>query len=183
MNKEQVIKDLKQLLNSLETLPEKSHSMMIGNAGLPKMGNQEEDEELQKLRETSRDYKYLGKEFVISANASHTVEFMSLVGGFLSKFLTIVVKNAESLTEAMIEIANISVMGDPQLVNFNGVTDSTQRGTSFLFKDSQEVNFSVFGACNGQGLNMSLVNPNAYDVKVSIIVSGFNTTNEMVGVR
>ena len=95
-----------------------------------------------------------------------------------------IVKNSETKQDAIVEIAHITVMGAPQLVNFNGMRDPSMRGLSLLFKQSQEfIDFATFGAYNGQGLVFDLINPNNYSVSVSIILSGLNVSNEMVGMR
>ena len=132
----------------------------------------------------SKEYKYVCKDVSIASNGTHSLEILAPIEGFLPKTLQMIVKNSETKQDAIVEIAHITVMGAPQLVNFNGMRDPSMRGLSLLFKQSQEfIDFATFGAYNGQGLVFDLINPNNYSVSVSIILSGLNVSNEMVGMR
>lgn len=141
-------------------------------------------EQLIMTNNESKNYKYICKDITINANCAASVEVLAPIEGFLPKTLQMIVKNSETNQDAVVEIANINVMGDPQLVNFNGMRNSSMRGLSLVFSQSQDfVDFVTFGAYNGQGLVFDLINPNNYSVNVSIILSGLNVSNEMVGMR
>ncbi len=197
MNKEQLIKDLKQLLSTLESNKKEKAYMpygsatVIGNAGIPGCGhaskNQEFEEKLKQLRsesDKSKDYKYIVKNSTISPRAASTVELLSSNKGFLAKTLMMIVVNRATLENSIVEIANITVMGTPQLVGYNGCTDSSLRGSSLAFKEQQNwINFDIFGAYDGQGLTFYLVNPNDYEISVSIILGGLIVSSEMVGCK
>ena len=128
--------------------------------------------------------KYVCKDATIAYNCVVSLEILAPTEGFLPKSLQIIVKNSETKKDAVVEIANVTVIGDPQLVNFNGMRNSSMRGLSLVFNQSQDfVDFVTFGAYNGQGLVFDLINPNNYSVNVSIILSGLNVSNEMVGMR
>ena len=74
---------------------------------------------------------------------------------------TMQIKVYDSLTNEsrFVEIADIRIMDEPQLVNYNGATDHTQRAGSKFFENEREVKFSVFGGSNGQGLSITVINP------------------------
>ena len=192
---EQLIKDLKQLLKTLENTKKEKLTcgtpIILGNAGIPGCGhaskNQEFKEKLKQLRldsDKSKDYKYIVKNSTVSPQAASTVELLSSNKGFLAKTLMMIVVNRATLENSIVEIANVTVMGDPQLVGFNGVTDSSLRGISLVFKEQQNwINFNVFGSYEGQGLSFSLVNPNDYEISVSIILGGLIVSSEMVGCK
>lgn len=132
----------------------------------------------------SKNYKYVCKDVIINGNRGASVEVLAPTEGFLPKTLQMFVKNSETRQDAIIEIANITVMGDPQLINFNGCANPSMRGTSLVFKESQDfIDFAAFGGSVGQGLLFDLVNPNNYTVDVSIVLSGLNVSSEMLCIR
>lgn len=187
---EQLIKDLRQLLSTLENTkkePVKNNSYNTTIRCGYTSKNQEFEEKLKQLRsesDKSKDYKYIVKNSTVSPQAASTVELLSSNKGFLAKTLMMIVVNRATLENSIVEIANITVMGDPQLVGFNGVTDPSLRGISLVFKEQQNwINFSVFGSYEGQGLSFSLVNPNDYEISVSIILGGLIVSSEMVGCK
>ncbi len=149
--------------------------------------NEQLIKDLKQLRldsDKSKDYKYIVKNLTVAPNVASSVELLSSHKGFFAKTLMMIVVNRATLENSIVEIANITVMGDPQLVGFNGCTDSSLRGSSLLFFEQQNwINFSIFGAYNGQGLTFYLVNPNDYEISVSIILGGLNVSNEMVGCK
>ena len=85
--------------------------------------------------------------------------------------------------DSFVEICNITVMGDPQLIGFNGKTDKSQRGTSLTYKEQQVVDFSTFGSSEGQGLSFQFANPNSFDVEVTIILVGIESNTNAIGQR
>lgn len=188
---EQLIKDLKQLLSTLENTKKEPVKNNSYGTTIPYSGyvskNQEFEERLKQLRldsDKSKDYKYIVKNSTVSPNAASSAELLSSNKGFLAKTLMMIVVNRATLENSIVEIANVTVMGDPQLVGFNGVTDSSLRGISLVFKEQQNwINFNVFGSYEGQGLSFSLVNPNDYEISVSIILGGLIVSSEMVGCK
>lgn len=194
---EQLIKDLEQLLGTLKNTkkkPVKNNSYgsasILGNAGTlghSTSRNKRFENELRQLRldpDKSKECKYVVKNSTVFPNAASSVELLSSNKGFLTKTLMMIVLNRSTLENSIVEIANVTVMGSPQLVGFNGVTDSSLRGSSLLFKEQQNwINFDVFGAYDGQGLTFDLVNPNEYEISVSIILGGLIVSSEMVGCK
>lgn len=187
---EQLIKDLRQLLSTLENTkkePVKNNSYNTTIRCGYTSKNQEFEEKLKQLRldsDKSKDYKYIVKNSTVSPQAASTVELLSSNKGFLAKTLMMIVVNRATLENSIVEIANITVMGTPQLVGYNGCTDASLRGSSLTFKEQQNwINFDIFGAYDGQGLTFYLVNPNDYEISVSIILGGLIVSSEMVGCK
>jgi len=85
----------------------------------------------------------------------------------------------EKGNETWVEILNIVVLGDPQLVNFDGETQSLNRGSSWFFKIERLVNFKTIGSREGQGLYIYLNS----DKKVSVYVKikGSIASKEEIG--
>ncbi len=189
---EQLIKDTEIFLESLKAQNKNKENTIIYPKMVPRIGNagcyhyQETIKSKEKLKEleNSKSFEYVCKNATISSFASATVELFASFESLIPKTLQIIVKNSETLEDSIIEIANITVMGDPQLINFNGATDATQRGTSLLFKNNQDwIDFAIFGSSPGQGLVFDLVNPNNYSVTISIILGGISGEYEMLGQR
>lgn len=128
--------------------------------------------------------KYVCKDATIAYNCAASLEILAPTEGFLPKSLQMIVKNSETKKDSVVEIANVTVIGDPQLVNFNGCVNRLMRGTSLVFKEAQNfIDFAAFGASAGQGLLLDLVNPNQYPADVSVILSGLNVSSKMLCVR
>lgn len=128
-----------------------------------------------------KNIKYICKSFKLKANCYASVELTSLIKGFRPQKLIIKVTNSMNI-ETFCEICNITVMGDPQLTNFNGVTDDSMRGNSILFENGLDVsNWSIFGASPGQGLVIDFGNPHVFDIKVEILLSGWETKSDYLG--
>jgi len=188
---EQLIKDLRQLLSTLENTKKEPVKNNSYGTTIPYSGyvskNQEFEEKLKQLRsesDKSKDCKYIVKNSTVSPQAASTVELLSSNKGFLAKTLMMIVVNRATLENSIVEIANITVMGTPQLVGYNGCIDASLRGSSLAFKEQQNwINFDIFGAYDGQGLTFYLVNPNDYEISVSIILGGLIVSSEMVGCK
>lgn len=58
------------------------------------------------------------------------------------------------------EIVNVTIMGMPQLVNYNGSYCEKDRGLIKTFENFTSVGWQVFGASQGQGLQISIRNMN-----------------------
>lgn len=83
-----------------------------------------------------------------------------------------VVGSCDSAVKGFVEICNITVLGNPQLINFSGETRSNLRGHSTYFKNSKNVDFSVIGSSKGQGLVIVFSNPHVIDLKIYIKLEG-----------
>lgn len=133
---------------------------VIGNAGLPGCGTATSPGQECGLR------VLFVKSASIAASAAATVEVLAGRGGAYKPRAAYMVgvSTADPSVNARVEITNITVMGDPQLINFNGVTDATQRGVTDFYNLQcmpQPVDWAVFGSSVGQGLTFSLLNPDA----------------------
>ncbi len=156
---------------------------VIGNAGSPGCGTSSMPGSECGLR------VLFVKSASIAASASATVEVLAGRGGAFKPRAVYMVgtSTADPSVNARLEIANITVMGDPQLINFNGATDATQRGITDFYNLQcmpQPVDWAVFGSSAGQGLTFTLVNPDA-DTAVYLYVAiwGDAATTDMVGQR
>ena len=134
---------------------------------------------------SSEQLKHIFETFVLKANHepgnSDFIELTALSGAFHPQFMQMIVKNAKTKEDSFVEICNVTVMGDPQLIGFNGQTDKSQRGTSLTYKDQQVVDFSTFGSSEGQGLSFRFANPNSFDVEVTIILVGIDSSVDTIG--
>lgn len=102
---------------------------------------------------------------------------------FRPTHLQILVKEKFTNKTSFVQICNITVIGEPQLVNFDGVTLIRSRGNSLTFKKETLVNFGVFGASQGQGLTFQLLNPHQKEVEVTVIVRGESSSSDLYGQR
>jgi hypothetical protein len=156
---------------------------VLGNAGTPGCGTSTSPGQECGLR------VLFVKSLAIPAAAAATVEVLAGRGGaFKPRAVYMVgVSTADPSVNARLEITNITVMGDPQLINFNGVTDVTQRGVTDFYNLQcmpQPVDWAVFGSSAGQGLTFSLLNPDAAVAAfLYISIWGDAATVDMVGQR
>jgi len=131
--------------------------------------------------------KHIFETFVLKAfhepSSVYCCELTSLSRAFFPHLMQMIVRNAKTKEDSFVEICNVTVMGDPQLINFNGKTDKRQRGTSLVFKEAQNVDFAVFGASDGQGLAFNFANPHSFDIEVTIILIGISVETNKVGGR
>lgn len=84
-------------------------------------------------------------------------------------------------------IDNITVMGMPQLVSFDGVTIATNRGLTDFFNLQcmpQPVDWAVFGASAGQGIQFTVTNLDPNDAAVLYIcIWGDAADASLIGVQ
>lgn len=80
-----------------------------------------------------------------------------------------------------VEILNVTVMGNPQLLNFDGVTYSQNRGSSKIFENGLPVTWQTFGGSSGQGLHFTFRNPNDCDVNISVLITGSENDSTLIG--
>lgn len=137
--------------------------------------------ELKESDCSKKQLSLINKTFSIDALSNVSVELLGFKS-FRPLNLTILVKNYETNEELYCEINNITVMGDPQLINFSGVIDESKRGNSILFSKGFDIsNRSVFGSSAGQGLTLDLYNYHENKIKVEIILTGWETKSEHLG--
>lgn len=130
----------------------------------------------------NKDLKYICKSLQITANSFVSLEITSLVRAFRPSNLAIKVISDKIMAKEFIEICNVTVMGDPQLTNFNGLTDASMRGSSLIFENGLDIsNWSIFGASPGQGLVIDFANPHNFDIKVELLLSGWETKSDYLG--
>lgn len=131
----------------------------------------------------TKDLKYICKTIVITSDAIYNIDLRSLHAAFKPSKLTIRTTEVGSNTETFCEVCNVTVMGDPQLINFSGVLDGSLRGNSIVFSNELDVsNWSVFGTYPGQGLILDIRNPHPNkEIKVEILMSGYSVKGESLG--
>lgn len=122
-----------------------------------------------------KDITYICKSFDLKSKSTASVEILSLIKTFRSSKITIKTTNLVSNKETFCEICNITVLGEPQLVSFNGITDASLRGSSLLFSDLDVSNWGIFGCSPGQGLIIDICNPHEFQIKIEIFISGWET--------
>lgn len=118
---------------------------------------------------------YICKSLKLNPYATANVEILSLVKTFRPSKITIKTTDLSSNKETFCEICNVHVLGEPQLISFNGLTDKRLRGSSLLFSDLDISNWGIFGSSLGQGLIIDVCNPNETEIEIEILVSGWET--------
>lgn len=125
----------------------------------------------------------------IGAAGTANIEILAGRGGAFKPRAVYMVGTAtdDPSVNARLEIANITVMGDPQLINFNGLTDTTQRGITDFYNLQympQPVDWAVFGSSAGQGLVIDVVNPDAAQAAfLYIAIWGDAASSDLLGTR
>lgn len=158
-------------------------SSVIGSAGTPGCGTGTMPGSECGLRVLFR------KSALIPVSTAASVEILAgRSGAFKPRAVYMVgVATDDPSVNARIEISNVTVMGDPQLVNFNGVTDVTQRGISDFYNLQcmpQPVDWAVFGSSAGQGLILDIFNPDAAQTAyLYIAIWGDAATSDLLGQR
>lgn len=129
---------------------------------------------------------YLTKTQTIAPESLHYIELLSEKSeSFRPTHIQILVNSLNNLNDfsSYVEICNISVMGDPQFINYDGVTNIRSRGNSLTFKKILPIDFSTFGASAGQGLSISVFNPHLKEVEVNILLKGNPGSSDNLGER
>lgn len=134
---------------------------VLGNAGVPGCGT-------GTLPGTECKLKVLFRrsDTSVAAVTNATVEALAgRAGAFKPRSVYMIgIGEADPSVNARFEILNVTVMGNPQLVNFDGVTVAGNRGITDFFNLQcmpQPVDWQVFGASAGQGLQITVRNPDA----------------------
>lgn len=156
---------------------------VIGNAGSPGCGTGTMPGSECGLRVL---FKKSGS---IAASANASLEILAGRGGAFKPRAAYMVGVAtdDPSVNARLEIDNITVMGDPQLINFNGVGDETQRGITDFYNLQcmpQPVDWAVFGSSSGQGLIVDVTNPDdAQAAYLYIAIWGDAASSDLLGTR
>lgn len=156
---------------------------VIGNAGSPGCGTGTMPGSECGLRVLFR------RSTSIAASGTQNIEILAGRGGAFKPRAVYMVGTAtdDPSVNARLEIANVTVMGDPQLINFNGITDATQRGITDFYNLQcmpQPVDWAVFGSSAGQGLVIDVVNPDAAQAAfLYIAIWGDAASSDLLGTR
>lgn len=130
---------------------------VLGNAGLPGCGTGTLPGSECHLKIVFRNSG--------SVAAATSIQFEVLAGragAFKPRSVYMVgISSVDPATNVRFSIDNITVMGAPQLVSFDGATVLTNRGLTDFFNLQcmpQPVDWAVFGSSAGQGLQFSVTN-------------------------
>lgn len=152
-------------------------------------------EQNSKLSQMPKNTKFLFKTIELSANATCNVEICAdFFGACKPKKITFQVSEAHqevksdiamkiSTNEKFVEIFNVTVMGSPQLCNYDAYKNSTGIGISKFYENEREIDWAIFGASEGQGLQISLKNPFEQDLEVSICIVGESASIDTIGTK
>lgn len=134
---------------------------VIGNAGIPGCGT-------GTLPGTECKLKLLFRrsDTAVAAGATATVEALAgRAGAFKPRAVYMIgIGDDDPSVNARFEILNVTVMGTPQLINYDGTTVAANRGITDFFNLQcmpQPVDWQVFGSSAGQGLQIAIRNPDA----------------------
>lgn len=129
-----------------------------------------------------KNIEYICHSFEINPLSGSSTELTASLYAIKSDKLQILVKSLKFGKEKFVELANVTIMGEPQMVTYNGMTDVKQRGNTLVFKNYLDVSdWSVFGSSAGQGLILDFVNPFNEKLKVSIVLKGFRSSSDKLG--
>lgn len=80
------------------------------------------------------------------------------------------------------ELLDITIMGNPQLINYQGTTVRSDRGLVKFYNTPRPVDWSVFGSSAGQGLCIVVRNMSKkLRGSVYVNVRGYNTDCDLIG--
>jgi len=153
---------------------------VIGNAGLPGCGT-------GTIPGTECSLKLLFRRSdAIAAAASADIEALAgRAGAFKPRAVYMVgVGRDDNAINVRFEITNVTVMGQPQLVNFDGATTTANRGITDFFNLQcmpQPVDWMVFGTSAGQGLTVSVINAATVSGILYIAIWGDGATTDLIG--
>jgi hypothetical protein len=155
---------------------------VIGNAGLPGCGTQSLPGTECQLKLVFRNSGSTG----IAAGATADVEVLAGRGGaFKPRAVYMVgIGEADSSINVRFEILNVTVMGNPQLISYNGVGTYEERGITDFFNLQcmpQPVDWTVFGSSQGQGLAITVRNLGSVAARFYIAVWGDAADCGLVG--
>lgn len=126
--------------------------------------------------------EYICHSFEISPLANCSIELTGCLYPTKPDKLQILVKSLKFGKEKYVELSNVVIMGRPQLITYNGLTNSNERGNSLIFKNYLDISdWGVFGTSQGQGLLFDFVNPFDEKLKVSIVLKGYRSSDDKLG--
>jgi len=154
---------------------------VVGNAGLPGCGT-------GTIPGTECSLKLLFKrsDDAIAAATNAEVEALAgRAGAFKPRAVYMIGTGSDDTSvNVRFEILNVTVMGNPQLVNYDGTTVAGNRGITDFFNLQcmpQPVDWAVFGASAGQGLNVTVRNVGAVAALFYLAVWGDGASTSMIG--
>lgn len=110
------------------------------------------------------------------------VEFELLAGragAFKPRNIQMIVVNEDFKNP--VEINDVTVMGNPQLASYTGNSVKSDRGLVQFYSEMKPVDWAVFGASAGQGLNIRLHNSSKRKVKVYVCLWGDAAMCSLIG--
>lgn len=153
---------------------------VVGNAGVPGCGT-------GTIPGTECSLKILFRNSeTVAAGATADVEALAGRGGaFKPRAVYMVGIGAEdSALNVRFEILNITVLGNPQLITFDGATNAANRGITDFFNlqcAPQPVDWATIGSSQGQGLLVSIRNTGTVDAILYIAIWGDGASTGLVG--
>lgn len=130
---------------------------VVGNAGTPGCGT-------STLPGTECQLKLVFKNSgEVAAGAESSIEVLAgRAGAFKPRAVYMVgIGSADPSVNVRFQILDVNVMGDPQLVNYQGSSIAIERGLTDFFNMQcmpQGVDWTVFGSSAGQGLQITVRN-------------------------
>lgn len=118
----------------------------------------------------------------VEIGPSKDIEFELLAGragAFKPRSIQMIIVSEDS--KHPVEILDVTVMGCPQFVSYTGYTVKSDRGLAQFYSEMKPVDWSVFGASAGQGLNIRLYNPSRRKVKVYVCLWGDAANMSLIG--
>lgn len=153
---------------------------VVGNAGVPGCGT-------GTIPGTECSLKILFRNSgVVAAGANVDIEALAGRGGAFKPRAVYMVGTGsdDSAVNVRFEIANVTVLGDPQLINFDGVAQPANRGLSDFFNlqcAPQPVDWATIGSSPGQGLVVTAINTGAVDAILYIAIWGDGASTGLIG--
>lgn len=153
---------------------------VVGNAGVPGCGT-------GTIPGTECSLKLLFRNSgTVAAAATIEIEALAGRGGaFKPRAVYMVgIGDADSSVNVRFEILNVTVLGNPQLISYDGLTVLTNRGLSDFFNlqcAPQPVDWAVIGASPGQGLNITVANIGQVDARLYVAVWGDAAEQDLIG--
>ncbi len=120
---------------------------------------------------------FLFKKVVFNGDVTVDI-YAGRAGAFKPKYVKMIVLNKNN-EKTNVDILGINVLGSPQLVNYRGHNIESERGSSLFFEDFLSVDWMVFGASIGQGLQIDLKSNE--EVTVYFMIQGIGATANLIG--
>jgi len=153
---------------------------VVGNAGIPGCGT-------GTLPGTECSLKILFRNSgTVAAGAQADLEALAGRGGAFKPRAAAMfgISANDSAVNVRFEILNVTVLGDPQLINFDGATQPANRGLSDFFNFQcapQPVDWATIGASQGQGLVVTIRNTADIDAILYLALWGDGASTGLIG--